>query len=176
MNKVNALAVFGILFLSSILLAYGEYPTSQIFAEENQTGTENEAEVKADIEQENTCAKDTECENENKINNSLTIVNNGTSQQTKTETPTCQTCFTNNLTPEEIISLGNAWTSGTGGEINSIEEFCTYIEQNGADPQVIQGLLAKGGFIAEINEDTINTIADCLEEFFGITIPPPFDN
>ena len=36
---------------------------------------ENEAEVNADIEQENKCKKDTECENENELNNSLNILN-----------------------------------------------------------------------------------------------------
>ncbi|NOJ29652.1 MAG: hypothetical protein DA328_05730 [Nitrososphaeraceae archaeon] len=35
---------------------------------------ENEAEIEADIEQENKCKKDTECENENELNNSLTLV------------------------------------------------------------------------------------------------------
>ena len=44
---------------------------------------ENEAEVNADIEQENKCKKDTECENENELNNQLSIVN-----KTQTETGT----------------------------------------------------------------------------------------
>ncbi len=72
MNKVNAFAVFGILFLSSILLANGMYSNSvSVLAQQ-----ENEAEVNADIkEQENKCKKDTECENENELNNQLSITN-----------------------------------------------------------------------------------------------------
>jgi len=36
---------------------------------------ENEAEIEADIEQENKCKKDSECKNENELNNQLSIVN-----------------------------------------------------------------------------------------------------
>ncbi len=166
MNKLNSFAILGILFLSSGLLGIELHTSLQIFAQEN------EAEVKADIEQENKCLKDSECENENKIDNKLSITNNGTQSQQQPTSPTCETCFTDNLTPDEITTLGNAWASGTGGDINSVEEFCSFAEQNVANPDVIAGLLAKGGFIAQINEETINTIADCLEDVYGIVIPP----
>ncbi len=81
MYKVNIFAILGIMFLSSILLGNGMY-SNQIFAIEaqnennhNKNGNLNEAEVNADIEQENKCKKDTECENENELNNQLSITN-----------------------------------------------------------------------------------------------------
>ncbi len=68
--------LFGIIFLSSILLGNAMYSdNTSIYAQKIQTGTENEAEVNTDIEQENKCKKDTECENENEINNVLDIKN-----------------------------------------------------------------------------------------------------
>ena len=83
MSKLNTFAVFGMLFLSSILLANGMYSNSvSIFAEQ-----ENEAEINADIEQENKCKKDTECENENEINNLLNITTiTQTQEQTEEQT------------------------------------------------------------------------------------------
>ncbi|NOJ30237.1 MAG: hypothetical protein DA328_08740, partial [Nitrososphaeraceae archaeon] len=62
--------VFGVLFLSSILIGNAMYSTNQIFvlAEEK-----NEAEVEVDIEQENKCKKDSECENQNELDNKLTV-------------------------------------------------------------------------------------------------------
>ncbi len=47
---------------------------------------ENEAEVKADIEQENKCKQDTECENENKLNNKLNIINTNNQTTKSSET------------------------------------------------------------------------------------------
>jgi len=56
------------------------------FAQENQTGSENEAEIEADIEQENKCKKDSDCENENEINNSLDITNTNQTGESQTQT------------------------------------------------------------------------------------------
>lgn len=160
-------------FLSSILLGNGVYSSNQIFAQQ-----ENEAEIEVDIEQENKCKKDSECENENEINNSLNIVGNGTqSQQSPPVTPTCETCFTDNLTPEQITAFELAMTDGTNGDLTSIEEFCIFAEQNVNNPEFIAGILAKAGFGAvnfgaEISVDELNNIADCLEELYGIIIPP----
>jgi len=47
----------------------------------NTYAQENEAEIEADIEQENKCKKDTECENENELNNQLSITNITQAQQ-----------------------------------------------------------------------------------------------
>ncbi len=53
MFKIKVSSIFGILFLSSTLLGSGMYISSkQVFAPENQTGTEIESEIK---EQENKC-------------------------------------------------------------------------------------------------------------------------
>ncbi len=73
------------------------------FAQENQTGNLNEAEVNADIEQENKCKKDTECENENELNNSLKILNKetgqtGNGQLTVTKIVTCEFVITGGST------------------------------------------------------------------------------
>lgn len=68
MNKISIFGMFGIIFMSSILLVSGIY-SNQIFAYENK------AEVTADIEQENKCKKDSECKNKNEINNELNVIN-----------------------------------------------------------------------------------------------------
>jgi len=80
MSKLNIFSVFGMMFLSSILLGSGMYSSNQIYAQ-----NENEAEVEVDIEQENKCKKDTECKNENEINNSLTITNITQAQEEQPE-------------------------------------------------------------------------------------------
>jgi len=64
---------------------------------------ENEAEVEADIKQENKCKNDTECENENELNNELSIVNKtgteaGTGQLTVIKEVTCQQVSSNGFT------------------------------------------------------------------------------
>lgn len=51
MSKLNIFAVFGILFLSSILLGSGTFLSNQT----SILTQENEAEVEKDIEQENKC-------------------------------------------------------------------------------------------------------------------------
>ena len=85
MYKLNAFAMFGMLFLFTVLFGNGMYSNNiSTYAQENQTGTTNEAEVNADIkEQENKCAKDTDCENENEINNRLDITNQAPQQEKK---------------------------------------------------------------------------------------------
>lgn len=60
---MNKFSVFGILFMSSILLGSGIY-SSQVFAQ-------NIAIVDADVDQKNKCKKDSECKNKNEINNSI---------------------------------------------------------------------------------------------------------
>jgi len=77
MSKLNVFALFGIVFLSSILLGSGMYSNNvSVLAQQ-----ENKAEVEADIEQENKCKKDTECENENELNNQLDITTTTGQQQ-----------------------------------------------------------------------------------------------
>lgn len=67
------------IFLSSILLS-GMYSSNQVFAQENV------AEIEAEIEQENKCIINTECKNENELNNQLGITNI-TKQAQTTEEP-----------------------------------------------------------------------------------------
>lgn len=69
MNKLPKYAVFSIILLSLIVLGNGIY-SNQVFAIENQTGTENEVELEADIKEPgNMCAEDSECKNVNQVNN-----------------------------------------------------------------------------------------------------------
>ena len=65
----NTFTLFSLLFMSSLLLGNGlGLYSNQVAAQKT-----NEADVNADIEQENKCKKDTECENENELNNGLGI-------------------------------------------------------------------------------------------------------
>ncbi|NOJ29839.1 MAG: hypothetical protein DA328_06700 [Nitrososphaeraceae archaeon] len=69
MNKLPKYAVFSIILLSLIILENGIH-SNQVFAQENQTGIENEVELEADIKEPgNMCAKDSECKNVNQVNN-----------------------------------------------------------------------------------------------------------
>lgn len=77
-------AVLSFSILALIMTAYSSTVQSVFITTfaQDETGNLNEAEVNADIkEQENKCKKDTECENENEINNKLNIVSNGTQSQ-----------------------------------------------------------------------------------------------
>ncbi|NOJ30004.1 MAG: hypothetical protein DA328_07540 [Nitrososphaeraceae archaeon] len=76
---------------------------------------ENEAEIEADIEQENKCKKDSDCDNENEINNQLIVTNLTTAGQKQesstlnvTKKVTCSISgvyseFCENLGPEEVL-------------------------------------------------------------------------
>ncbi len=160
LNKLNTYAIFGAMFLAATLLASGMYSTNQIFAEENQTGTENEAEVKADIEQENKCKKDSECENENEINNTLNITTitttagNGDGNGDGTPEDECALCFT--------AQPDGPWQNG-----QQLEDFETYLEEhevliNGQDVDSIAELCKA---LVESEEPVFfGNIADAIED------------
>ncbi len=175
MFKLNTFAMFGILFLSSILLGSGIYSSNNfaVFAEQ-----ENEAEVKADIkEQENKCAKETECENENKINNQLNL--NGTQPQQQQETQTCEECFTTILLEAELNDLIQAIDIDSEGSVASLAELCNFIDQNinelGFKEFISERLFTLGTGVG-ISEDKINELLDCLEKIYGTEFPrPPFE-
>jgi len=80
MKKSLLFTVLSVTLLASIL-SFSTNMNTSVYAEEN------EAEIEADIEQENKCKKDTECENENELNNQLTITNI-TQAQTQEESQT----------------------------------------------------------------------------------------
>ncbi len=178
MKKVNTFALFGILFLSSILLANGMYSNSvSIFAEQ-----ENESEVNADIEQENKCKKDTECENENELNNQLSITNitqtTAAQSQSTLNVIKTLTCVEENteiqptpLVCQNFVNLGP-------------EDFTINIVGNNPSPSQFQGspqgtliVLGAGGYsISEqINDELPPYIAlsatfsgDCIQtDFFA---------
>ncbi len=172
MKKLDAFAVFGILFLSSVLLANGMYSNSiSVIAQ-----LTNEAEVNTDIEQENKCKKDTECENENKINNSLNILNNGTQQQQQKEPQTCEECFTTILTEQELNDLIQALGEEFEG-LDNVSELCNFddVIDDPGFREFFSGILFEFGTGVGISEDKINAILDCLEKIYGVEFPrPPF--
>jgi len=110
------------------LLGNGIYSNSlSLFAQEN------EAEIEADIEQENKCKKDTECENENELNNKLNIVNQ--QNATQSEEPVlseCENCFINNLSEEQVSNFIIAFslTSESQTPFQTLEQICQYIDEN----------------------------------------------
>jgi len=162
------------MFLSSVLLGSGMY-SGQVFALENQTGTENEAEIEADIEQENKCKKDSECKNENEINNSLNIITQNATQSEPVG-QTCDDCFTDNLTPDEIILFEIEMNEETSGQFSSITDLCNLLYSNPTDQETqssVSFLLFESGLEAGIDVSVLEAIADCLDELFGITIPRP---
>ncbi len=183
MSNINKFALFGMLFMSSILLANGMY-SNQVFAlveEQNgnphdQNGNLNEAEINANIEQENKCKKDTGCENENEINNQLSITAITQEQEEQPETPTCETCFTDNLSEEAVNFIEDTFFTQ---EPSSLQEICDFIDEN------IEGIALPSSLAFYLYEDVLNNtdateedidnVVDCLEEVFGVDIPrPPF--
>jgi len=83
MNLTNKMSFVILSFaIATLMISAGNSISQQTFTP-TFAQQENEAEIEADIEQENKCKKDTECENENELNNELTIVNK---TQSETET------------------------------------------------------------------------------------------
>jgi len=162
MSKTNVFALFGILFLSSVLLGNGMY-SGQVFALENQTGTENEAEVEADIEQENKCKKDTECKNENELNNQLSITTTTGQQQEEPETPTCETCFTNTLSEEELNNYLETFAIASQGLITTLEELCEYIT-TAEGTESLNADLALVASESNLPTETYQALIECLQQ------------
>jgi len=163
MSKLNVFAIFGVLFLSSVLLGSGLYSNSvSIYAQEN------EAEVEADIEQENKCKKDSDCENENEINNSLNITNiTQTQQQTEEsvgpEPETCQECFYKFLTLEQFDALfGSAIT---------LEDFCRLLLNPGVGQPLSESAFIVDLIDAGLSQEEAENFVDCLENIGGIFFP-----
>jgi len=162
--------IFGIVFLSSMLLGSGMYSTNQIFAQ-----NENEAEIEADIEQENKCKNDTECENENEINNKLnitTITGAGTGDSNGNGEDGCAICFTTEPDgPWQQNQLGNfidyidenpiQYEEGSV-QLSTIDEICEYLE-NSEEP-VDFGPIAEAIDNANLGNDDnlINQVLECL--------------
>jgi len=189
LNKLNIYAVFGIVFLSSMLLGNGIY-SNQIFAQ-----NENEAEIEADIEQENKCKKDTECENENEINNRLNITTitgagaangDGNGGPNPVEDGTCAFCFTTtNLDPagpwppgkltqfvEFIEDPENTVPFLGDDDVDSLQEICDALDAASTpiDYQAIQDLIDDS--LNGNNDQLVSEVVACLEDA-GYDIGPP---
>lgn len=162
LNKLNTYAIFGAVFISLILLGNGLYSSNQIFAQQNQT--ENEAEVKADIEQENKCKKDTECENENKINNQLNIVNNVTQSQQQPESSPCEDCFTSILSQDQIDAFLIAFSNAVEQNILTLEELCQYIDNNQGTEELDRALIGAAASSEVFSEQEYSDLIACLQD------------
>jgi len=142
MSKTNVFALFGIFFLSSVLLGNGMY-SGQVYAIENQNQTEKEAEIEAYIEQENKCKKDTQCENENELNNQLDITTTTGQQQDTSLTVKKEIFGCNNINDGEMncFQIQNdspEWISCADSAISD-SEACQNIEEGFFDIEVLDG-------------------------------------
>jgi len=136
---------------------------------------ENEAEIEADIEQENKCSKDTECENENEINNSLNILTQNAAQDEEPVIPTCETCFTDNLSEEALNLIEETFFEGP--EPASLQEICDFIDENIEDP-LFQQDFVNYLYVVLLNNNAATTeeienVINCLEQVFGVDLPDP---
>lgn len=171
MEKSLLFTVLSVTLLASIL-SFSSMNTS-VYAQQNQTGTENEAEIKADIGQENKCKKDSECENENELNNSLNIVNQQQNNtQTGTVTPkTCEECFTTILSSEQLEDFLINF-SELGPEVTTVEQLCVVIEEQGV-PE-LDDVIRDAAEVSGLTEDQYLELIRCLQAAgFDVQIPTP---
>jgi len=165
MSNLNLFALFGIMFLSSVLLGSGTFMSNQT----SILAQENEAEVEVDIEQENKCKNDTECKNENEINNSLTITATQ-GQEEQPETSPCEDCF--DIVGEgQIDNFLAAFIEAVQQQISTLEELCQYIDENQGTLELNEDLLTAA--MASINEDQYNDLILCLQDA-GLDVDFPF--
>jgi hypothetical protein len=95
------------------------------------------------------------CDNDNTVTNNVAI-NNETSQPN--EPPTCEECFTNYLTDEEITMLEDAGFIG-------VDNYCAYLselspEKLETDLENFENTLVNIG----IDADIAQAVVDCLRE------------
>ena len=167
MSNLKKFALFGMLFMSSILLANGMY-SNQVFAQVN------EAEINVDIEQENKCKKDTECENENEINNSLNIVNitNDTQSQQQPVPSPCEDCFTSNLDQTEIDAFLVEFSNFVQQEITTLEQLCEYIDAN-QGTEALDIALGNASGESGLTFEQYEALIQCLQDSgINVHIPP----
>ena len=157
MNKLQIYTIFGIMFLSSILLGNGLYSNSfSVFAQEN------EAEIEADIEQENKCTKDTECENENEIDNKLTIKN--IIKQSDNQAPEDQEIGIMYVTNEidgtvSVIDTSTNTVVGLPIPVGNVPQGIAFDSQNNRM------------YVANEEDDTVSVIDTSTNTVVGLPIP-----
>ena len=164
------------MFLSSILLGNGIYSIiPKVNAQENQTGTDNEAKINTDIEQENKCKKDTECENENELNNKLS--NNNIIQSTEeslSPEQTCEDCFSilsQQKIEDVLIQFNLIVTSDTKEDpnIQTLEDLCNFLESTTTYEREYDALELSLSTNSVPNEQ-ISSILQCLVDL-GLISP-----
>ncbi len=183
------------MFLAATLLASGMY-SNQIFApltlDLNHDGKINlhEAEINADIEQENKCKKDTECENENEINNLLNITTitkgagaangngNGNGNGQSPDEEHCLFCLSTddgspfdhpggegqlNQLREYLEDQNNIVPIAFEPDVNSIEQLCAVIVEASATTTPVTSEEIANLLIAAIDPDDLGLINDVIE-------------
>jgi hypothetical protein len=92
-----------------------------------------------------------------------------TSQPGLEATTTCEGCFNDLLTPDEINRFLSA--DSLGGLAPSIDELCTVMRQAGDDTvrNIIDQRILPALAEIEIDDETIGTILDCLNDVFGLS-------
>ena len=165
------------MFLGATLLASGMYSNKVFAFEENgnthdQNGNLNEAEINADIEQENKCKKDTECENENEINNLLNITTITQTQQQQ-ETSPCEDCFTSILDQGQIDAFLDEFSNQVLQEITTLTQLCEYIDANqGTEALDIALISAADASNSNITFEQYDALIQCLQDAgFNVAIP-----
>lgn len=151
-----------ILFLCGVLFLFGSSTISDNYVVHAQ---EHEVKIKADIEQENKCEKDSDCDNENEVNDSLNDANihiqNFTNSENEQTTLTCETCFTDNLDETEINQLESTIFEITSGQDSTIEDLCNLLRGQfiANEEQLLINLLTEAGLS---NDKAI--IVECLKQ------------
>lgn len=97
------------------------------------------------------------CDNDNVVNNNVTI-NNGNSPA---ELPTCEECFTDNLSPEQIEMIEEL--------AGSISAVCANYET--LTPEQLADLINNAAEDLEalgIDDVSAQNVEDCLKEVYGV--------
>ena len=92
------------------------------------------------------------CDNDNTVNNNVTI-NNRTNEQPNVPL-TCVECFNEHLTPEQIQLLFELTTQ------SSLESFCTLLMQGDIGEEGFRELLGNLG----LSESEVQALVDCMLE------------
>ena len=87
------------------------------------------------------------------------------------ESQICSECFTAFLTDAQIERFREAVSDITLGEVSTIDELCTLLEENPDDLdtslRAIEGILLHFG-AERLDASTVAEIIDCLERVFGL--------
>ncbi|NOJ30355.1 MAG: hypothetical protein DA328_09345 [Nitrososphaeraceae archaeon] len=160
MNLKNWM-IFAVLSFGIVALVMSSYNSTFQSAFIKTYAQENEAEVEANIEQENKCKKDSECENENELNNQLSITN-----ITQTQTAESQTTLNViKIVRCELLNDREQQIPCPGGIVP--EAFTIIVEGNNPSPSQFQGseegtivTIGVGGYTVSETADSEGLLTD----------------